>query len=141
MLLDMQKHQPNPYFRLGADAGIASIFIDDWLYFDGVAVNSHLGIPYVIETMKYLNSKSPWKLEFDNIAIGTDFDGLATNPKDLYLNRQLADLVGAMKRTRRLNPNILQRLCMVMPEEYWRTDGAKGRTDQLSQIIMRINKP
>jgi len=77
---------------------------------DEVSVNPHLGIPYVIETMKYLNSKSPGKQEFDNIAIGTDFDGLATNPKDLYLNRQLADLVDAMKKDKAFKPEYIAKI-------------------------------
>jgi len=32
VFFDFQHHHPNPYFRIGADAGIASTFIDDWLY-------------------------------------------------------------------------------------------------------------
>lgn len=32
LLLDLRKQHRNPYFRIGADAGIASTFIDNWLY-------------------------------------------------------------------------------------------------------------
>jgi hypothetical protein len=32
LLFDTQKHKRNPYFRLGADVGIGSGFIDNWLY-------------------------------------------------------------------------------------------------------------
>jgi microsomal dipeptidase-like Zn-dependent dipeptidase len=54
------------------------------------------GIPYIIETIKYINSKTKDK-QFDNVAIGTDFDGLADAPKDLYAPAQLGDLIAAMK--------------------------------------------
>jgi hypothetical protein len=32
VLIDSRRQHPNPYFRLGADVGMASTFIDDWLY-------------------------------------------------------------------------------------------------------------
>ena len=32
LFLDLRQHVPAPYFRVGADAGIASAFIDNWLY-------------------------------------------------------------------------------------------------------------
>jgi microsomal dipeptidase-like Zn-dependent dipeptidase len=54
------------------------------------------GISYMIETMKYINSKT-WTKDYDNVGIGTDFDGLADNPKDLYLNSQLSALFQAME--------------------------------------------
>lgn len=54
------------------------------------------GIPYIIETMKAINKFTPGQ-NYDYIGIGTDFDGLATNPKDLYLNRQLSQLFQAMR--------------------------------------------
>jgi microsomal dipeptidase-like Zn-dependent dipeptidase len=54
------------------------------------------GIDYMIQTMKYINSKTKDR-KFDNIGIGTDFDGLADNPSDLYKNKQLKDLFEAMK--------------------------------------------
>ncbi|WP_183580637.1 membrane dipeptidase [Mucilaginibacter sp. X5P1] len=60
------------------------------------------GISYIIQTMKYINSKTE-KKRFDNIGIGTDFDGLADNPKDLYKNKQIKDLIDAMKRDPELN--------------------------------------
>jgi len=52
-----------------------------------------LGIPYMIETLKYINSQMP-VADFRHVAIGTDFDGLAENPKDLYLNEQLGGSSG-----------------------------------------------
>jgi microsomal dipeptidase-like Zn-dependent dipeptidase len=54
------------------------------------------GIPYIIETMKALNKYTAGK-DYDNIALGTDFDGLADNPKDLYLNEHLPQLFKAME--------------------------------------------
>ena len=53
-------------------------------------------IPYMIETMKYINSKTRSK-DYCNIGIGTDFDGLADNSKDLYLNSQVSNLIKAMQ--------------------------------------------
>lgn len=60
------------------------------------SLDEDLGIPYIIETMKELNRHTPGQ-DYDHIAIGTDFDGLATNPKDLFLNHQLNTLYDAMK--------------------------------------------
>ncbi len=60
------------------------------------------GIPYMIQTMKYINSKTRTK-QYDNVGIGTDFDGLADNPKDLFKNKQLKDLIEAMKNDPELN--------------------------------------
>lgn len=55
-----------------------------------------MGIPYVIETMKAINKHTPGR-DYDNIAIGSDFDGLATSPKDLYLNHQFDNLFKALQ--------------------------------------------
>lgn len=63
------------------------------------------GIPYMIETMKAIN-RYTLKQQFDNVAIGTDFDGLATNPKDLYLNHQLGGLYQAMQADPEIAPHI-----------------------------------
>jgi microsomal dipeptidase-like Zn-dependent dipeptidase len=54
------------------------------------------GIPYIIETMKYINSKTRSR-DYSNVSIGTDFDGLADAPKDLYKPSQLGDLIDALK--------------------------------------------
>src|SRR6202012_1941196 len=32
LFFDLLRHHPRAYFRIGADVGIASTFIDDWLY-------------------------------------------------------------------------------------------------------------
>jgi microsomal dipeptidase-like Zn-dependent dipeptidase len=53
------------------------------------------GIKYIIETMLYINSVTE-KKEFDTVAIGTDFDGFADAPKDLYVASQLGDLLKQM---------------------------------------------
>ena len=60
------------------------------------------GIQYMIETMKALNNYTITK-DYDNIGIGTDFDGLADNPKDIYLDNHLDRLVTAMKNDPELN--------------------------------------
>ncbi len=63
-------------------------------------INPHsfkLGIKYIIETLQNINSQTE-KKDYDNVAIGTDFDGLADNPKDMFLNRHLSDLIIAMQK-------------------------------------------
>ena len=55
------------------------------------------GINYIVETMLYINSKTK-KQDFDTVAIGTDFDGLADAPKDLYVASQLGDLIEHMSK-------------------------------------------
>jgi microsomal dipeptidase-like Zn-dependent dipeptidase len=54
------------------------------------------GINFVIETMSAINEKTIRK-DFSNISIGTDFDGFADAPKDLYVPKHLIDLVNAVK--------------------------------------------
>jgi hypothetical protein len=46
--------------------------------------------------MKYINSKTKSK-DYSHLGIGTDFDGLADSPADLYTNSQLKDLISAMQ--------------------------------------------
>jgi len=79
---------PEIFFLAGSNraAQIPGVIVSDEL----------LGIPYIIETMKAINKYTPGQ-DYDYIGIGTDFDGLATNPKDLYLNRQLSQLFTAMR--------------------------------------------
>lgn len=67
------------------------------------------GIPYIIETIKYINLKSD-KQDYSNVAIGTDFDGLADNPKDLYLNSQLSDLFTAMQKDGGFTPEQIKKI-------------------------------
>jgi microsomal dipeptidase-like Zn-dependent dipeptidase len=59
--------------------------------------NYRYGINFIIETMCAINEKTT-KKDFSNIAIGTDFDGYADAPKDLYVPEQLGDLVDAIKK-------------------------------------------
>jgi microsomal dipeptidase-like Zn-dependent dipeptidase len=108
-----QQHYPYYKFYNVSDEEIAALCESDgvigvlaenfWL----VGADTHLkkefppyqfryGIPYIIQTMKYINSKSKDK-EFDNVAIGTDFDGLADAPKDLFAPSQLGNLIRVMK--------------------------------------------
>jgi microsomal dipeptidase-like Zn-dependent dipeptidase len=49
------------------------------------------GIEFIAETIEYINSKTR-KKQYDNISIGTDFDGLADVPDDLYKPSQLNKL-------------------------------------------------
>jgi microsomal dipeptidase-like Zn-dependent dipeptidase len=52
-------------------------------------------IEFIVETIEYINSKTRTK-QYDNISIGTDFDGLADAPKDLYKPSQLDKLIKAL---------------------------------------------
>lgn len=54
------------------------------------------GLCFIVETIVAINKMTKGK-DFSNIAIGTDFDGFADAPADLYVPRQLADLVTAIK--------------------------------------------
>ena len=54
------------------------------------------GIKYIIETIVYINSKTEHQ-DFRNIGIGTDFDGLADNPADLYKASQLDVLIAEIR--------------------------------------------
>jgi microsomal dipeptidase-like Zn-dependent dipeptidase len=67
------------------------------------------GIAYIVETIKYINSKTRTK-HFDNIAIGTDFDGLADAPKDLYKPRQLGALIDTMKADPAFKPEDIRKI-------------------------------
>lgn len=67
------------------------------------------GIPYILQTIKYINSMTP-KKDFRNIAIGTDFDGLADAPRDLCKPRQLGDLIEAMKSDPEIGPDAVDRI-------------------------------
>ena len=53
------------------------------------------GIEFIVETIEYINSKTRTK-QYDNISIGTDFDGLADAPRDLYKPSQLDKLIKAL---------------------------------------------
>jgi microsomal dipeptidase-like Zn-dependent dipeptidase len=55
------------------------------------------GIEYMVETMIDINGRTGAK-DFDNIAIGTDFDGFADAPRDLHKPSQLGALIDALRR-------------------------------------------
>jgi microsomal dipeptidase-like Zn-dependent dipeptidase len=54
------------------------------------------GIPYMIETIRQINSLTPDK-DYRHLSIGTDFDGLADMPQDLYEASQLDALIEALR--------------------------------------------
>jgi microsomal dipeptidase-like Zn-dependent dipeptidase len=54
------------------------------------------GIEYIVETIQYINSRTRTKC-YDNISIGTDFDGLADAPNDLYKPSQLINLIERLR--------------------------------------------
>jgi microsomal dipeptidase-like Zn-dependent dipeptidase len=55
------------------------------------------GIKYIVETIVKINQKTR-SHDYSNIAIGTDFDGFADAPKDLYIPRKLGDLIEAISK-------------------------------------------
>lgn len=55
------------------------------------------GIEYIVETVEYINCKTRTR-NYDNISIGTDFDGLADAPNDLHKPSQLGGLIDALRR-------------------------------------------
>lgn len=81
---------------------IGVVFEDFWL----TGCNTHLSlvqrkkfsesIPYIIETILDINSHTNSK-KFDNLAIGSDFDGFADAETDLFKPSQLGELISAMK--------------------------------------------
>ena len=48
----------------------------------------------MLETIDYIRTKTG---NYDNIAIGSDFDGLADEPEDLYKPSQFVNLIRAPK--------------------------------------------
>jgi microsomal dipeptidase-like Zn-dependent dipeptidase len=54
------------------------------------------GIQYIVETIAYINDKTRTR-DFDNISIGTDFDGFADAPRDLFEASQLGALIQALR--------------------------------------------
>ena len=79
---------PENFWLVGADTHMADDGFDpeDFVY----------GIEYIIETIQYINSKTV-KQDYSNIGIGTDFDGLADNPADLYKASQLNHLIDRLR--------------------------------------------
>jgi microsomal dipeptidase-like Zn-dependent dipeptidase len=63
------------------------------------------GIEYIVETIEHINCRTRTK-NYDNISIGTDFDGFADAPKDLYKPSQLHSLTEALHRKGISNENI-----------------------------------
>jgi microsomal dipeptidase-like Zn-dependent dipeptidase len=63
------------------------------------------GSDYIVETIEYINRKTRTK-EYDNISIGTDFDGLADAPNDLYKPSQLHKLIERLRSAGISDPHI-----------------------------------
>jgi microsomal dipeptidase-like Zn-dependent dipeptidase len=62
-------------------------------------------IPFMVDTIEYVNSKTRTR-QYDNISIGTDFDGFTDASKDLVKPSQLNRLVDALKGKGISDPNI-----------------------------------
>ncbi|HEY4325030.1 MAG TPA: membrane dipeptidase [Mucilaginibacter sp.] len=77
---------PENFWLVGADTHLEEFNPDEF----------RKGIPFMIETMKYINSKTKTK-DYDNIAIGTDFDGFADSPEDFFIAPHIAGLLTAMR--------------------------------------------
>jgi microsomal dipeptidase-like Zn-dependent dipeptidase len=54
------------------------------------------GIEYMVETIEYINAKTPRK-NYENISIGSDFDGFADAPADLYKPSHLSALIQSLR--------------------------------------------
>ena len=62
-------------------------------------------IKYIVETIQYINSRTR-KKNYDNISIGTDFDGFADAPNDLYKPSHLPALIKALRENKISDENI-----------------------------------
>ena len=63
------------------------------------------GIPYMVQTMKYINSRTPDQ-DYNHLSIGTDFDGFSDEPQDLYEATQLDALIEALRAENISDENI-----------------------------------
>jgi microsomal dipeptidase-like Zn-dependent dipeptidase len=77
---------PENFWLVGADTHLKEFNPDKF----------RKGIPFMIETMKYINSQTLTK-DYDNIAIGSDFDGFADSPEDFFIAPHIARLLAALK--------------------------------------------
>lgn len=78
---------PENFWLVGCDAGLDPASADQ--YRDG--------IDYMVDTIRAINARTRTK-QYDNIAIGTDFDGFADAPRDLHKPSQLGALVERLKK-------------------------------------------
>ena len=62
-------------------------------------------IKYIVETIQYINCRTR-KNNYDNISIGTDFDGFADAPNDLYKPSHLPALIKALRENNISDENI-----------------------------------
>jgi membrane dipeptidase len=86
---------PENYWLIGCDQALDKKNKEKYKY----------GIDYIVETIQYINSKTRTK-NYDNISIGTDFDGFADAPNDLYKPSQLNRLVEAFRSNKISDENI-----------------------------------
>jgi microsomal dipeptidase-like Zn-dependent dipeptidase len=74
-----------------------------WLVSCDTHLNKHYadrfrdGIGYIVETITRINDKTRSK-DYDNVSIGTDFDGFADAPRDLFQPSHLGALVRALRQ-------------------------------------------
>ena len=73
---------PENFWLIGCDTGLNKKYKN--------------GIDYIVETIQYINSKSRTK-NYDNISLGTDFDGFADAPGDLFKPSQFPNLIDRMR--------------------------------------------
>ncbi len=82
------------------DGVIGIIFMNFWLTgsdthnFKTNAADFENGIPYIIETIKHIKQRTG---TYDNIALGSDFDGFADSPADLCNPKDFPKLVACIK--------------------------------------------
>jgi microsomal dipeptidase-like Zn-dependent dipeptidase len=88
---------PENFWLVGADRKEQGAGIEPGNYRDG--------IQYIVETMVAINELTIRK-DFSNIGIGTDFDGLADAPRDLFAPRQLGALIEAIHTKVRTLPGM-----------------------------------
>ena len=77
---------PENFWLIGCDTGLDKKQKENYKH----------GIDYIVETIKYINSKTRTK-HYDNISIGTDFDGFADAPDDLFKPSQFPNLIDRMR--------------------------------------------
>lgn len=80
------------------------------------------GIRFIVDTIVEINNRT-WTKDYDNIGIGTDFDGLADAPRDLYIPSQLGALIRALGNHPAIKPEHINKItscnAMRMLKEGW----------------------
>ena len=86
---------PENYWLIGCDAALGN----------RSKKNYKNGIEFIVETVDYINKKTR-RRNYDNISVGTDFDGFADAPNDLYKPSQLPYLIKALLKNGVSDENI-----------------------------------